>query len=91
MRLFPCDRFPLELPEGHRFPLDKYRQLRLRLEDEARAGAALEFIEPHAATDEELLRVHDRGYVGRVMAGTLSPAEVRRIGFPWSEIGRAHV
>ena len=84
MRLFPCDRFPLELPAGHRFPLDKYRRLRLRLEDEARAGAALEFIEPHAATDEELLRVHDRGYVGRVMAGTLSPAEVRRIGFPWS-------
>lgn len=85
MRLFPSDRYQLLLPDGHRFPVDKYRHLRLRLEAEAAAGAAFEFIEPHAATDEEILRVHERGYVGRVMAGTLSPAEVRRIGFPWSE------
>jgi len=85
MRLFPSDRYRLPLPEGHRFPVEKYRALRKRLEAEAAAGAALEFIEPHAATDEEILRVHDRAYVGRVMAGTLTPAEVRRIGFPWSE------
>lgn len=85
MRLFPSDRYLLPLPEGHRFPVEKYRALRKRLEAEAAAGAALEFIEPHAATDEEILRVHKRAYVGRVMAGTLTPAEVRRIGFPWSE------
>jgi acetoin utilization deacetylase AcuC-like enzyme len=85
MRLFPSDRYQLPLPEGHRFPVEKYRALRKRLEAEAAAGAALEFIEPHAATDEEILRVHKRAYVGRVMAGTLTPAEVRRIGFPWSE------
>jgi len=85
MRVFPSDRYPLPLPAGHRFPVEKYRELRKRLEAEVRAGAALEFVEPHAATDEELLRVHERGYVGRVMAGTLTPAEVRRIGFPWSE------
>ena len=47
-------------------------------------GATVEFIEPHAATDDELLRVHTRDYLGRVMAGTLSRDEVRRIGFPWS-------
>jgi acetoin utilization deacetylase AcuC-like enzyme len=84
MRLFPSDRYPLPLPEGHRFPAAKYRMLRHRLETHAAAGVPLEFIEPHAATDDELLRVHDRGYVGRVFAGTLSAAEVRRIGFPWS-------
>jgi len=84
MRLFPSDRYPLPLPEGHRFPAAKYRMLRHRLETHAAAGAPLEFIEPHAATDDELLRVHERGYVGRVFAGTLSTAEVRRIGFPWS-------
>lgn len=85
MRVFPCDRHPLPLPPGHRFPLSKYRLLRERLEAHAAAGARLEFVEPHAATDEEILRVHDRGYVGRVLAGRLTPAEVRRIGFPWSE------
>jgi acetoin utilization deacetylase AcuC-like enzyme len=84
MRLFPSDRYPLPLPPGHRFPAAKYARLRGRLEMHAAAGAPLEFIEPHAATDEELMRVHDRGYVGRVLAGTLSRDEERRIGFPWS-------
>jgi len=84
MRLFPCDRFPLPLPDGHSFPIDKYALLRRRLEAHAAAGAPFEFIEPHAATPDELLRVHCRDYVGRVMAGTLSREEVRRIGFPWS-------
>jgi len=85
MRLFPSDRYPLPLPEGHRFPVAKYAALRRRLEAHAAAGVALEFIEPHAATDDELLRVHDRAYVGRVLSGTLSAAEIRRIGFPWSD------
>jgi len=84
MRLFPSDRYPLPLPDGHRFPAAKYALLRRRLETLAAEGAPFEFIEPHAATDDELLRVHDRGYVGRVLSGTLGPHEVRRIGFPWS-------
>jgi acetoin utilization deacetylase AcuC-like enzyme len=84
MRLYPCDRYPLPLPDGHSFPIDKYRLLRRRLERHAAAGAPLEFIEPHAATDDELRRVHTPAYLGRVMAGTLSRDEVRRIGFPWS-------
>jgi acetoin utilization deacetylase AcuC-like enzyme len=85
MRLYPCDRYPLPLPAGHRFPLEKYGLLRRRLEVAAADGARLRFIEPHAATPDELLRVHCRDYVGRVMAGRLSAAEVRRIGFPWSQ------
>lgn len=84
MRLFPCDRFRLPLPAGHRFPIDKYALLRRRLAAHAAAGAPLEFIEPHAATDEELLRVHERSYVGRVLSGGLSREEIRRLGFPWS-------
>jgi len=84
MRLFPCDRYPLPLPDGHRFPIDKYALLRHRLAAHAADGVDLEFIEPHAATDDELSRVHDRAYLGRVFSGTLSDAEIRRIGFPWS-------
>lgn len=83
MRLYPSDRYPLPLPEGHRFPAAKYALLRRRLEAHA-AAARLQFVEPHAATDEELLRVHERAYVGRVLSGRLSRDEVRRIGFPWS-------
>jgi len=84
VRLFPSDRYPLPLPPGHRFPAAKYALLRRRLRSHAAAGAPLEFIEPHAATDDELARVHRPGYLGRALSGTLSPQEVRRIGFPWS-------
>lgn len=85
MHLFPCDRFRLPLPVGHRFPIDKYKKLRERLQKYALMGVHFEFIEPHAATDAELLRVHHKDYIGRVMAGTLSKEEIRRIGFPWSQ------
>jgi acetoin utilization deacetylase AcuC-like enzyme len=40
---------------------------------------------PDAASDTEILRAHDAGYLQRVIRGSLAPAEVRRIGFPWSE------
>ncbi len=39
---------------------------------------------PDAATDAELLRVHTARYVRAVTDGTLSRADVPRIGFPWS-------
>ena len=41
--------------------------------------------DPPAATDDELLLAHTAGYVERFNAGRLDPAEVRRIGLPWSE------
>lgn len=39
---------------------------------------------PPAATDEDLVRVHTPEYVAAVTNGSLDPAAVRRIGFPWS-------
>ena len=85
MRLYPCDRYSLPLPEGHRFPVQKYAMLRQRLELDATTGTPFAFIEPHAATDEELRRVHCPQYLGRVFRGTLTRAEIQRIGFPWSQ------
>lgn len=80
MRAYYCDHFVLPLPDGHRFPMEKYRCLRERVEAE---GTALLEV-PDAATDEQLARVHEPAYVARVSTGALSRAEVRRIGFPWS-------
>jgi acetoin utilization deacetylase AcuC-like enzyme len=80
VRAFYSDHFVLPLPEGHRFPMEKYMLLRERV-------AALgedDLLVPHAVTDVELRRVHDVGYVHRVTRGALTRDEVRRIGFPWS-------
>lgn len=83
MKVFYTDQFVLPLPQGHRFPMAKYRMLRERVQAaDLTAGRPL-FV-PHAATDAELLRAHDRGYLQRVATGALTPAEIRRIGFPWT-------
>jgi acetoin utilization deacetylase AcuC-like enzyme len=83
MKIFYSDTFVLPLPEGHRFPMQKYAWLRQRV-----AAAAVEWPAdlniPHAATDEELGRAHDQTYIQRVTSGELTRDEVRRIGFPWS-------
>lgn len=84
VKAFYSDTFVLPLPPTHRFPMAKYRLLRDRvLEEGIIALHDLHAAEP--APLEALLRCHDADYVARVMHGTLSPIEQRRIGFPWSE------
>lgn len=83
MKVFYSDRFVLPLPEGHRFPMAKYRMLRERVEESGICGPG-ELREPRAMTDEELLRVHTTDYIGKLVSGGLSDREARRIGFPWS-------
>ena len=78
MRAFYCDHFVLPLPEGHRFPIEKYGLLRERV------SALVELAVPGGATSAQLAEVHDGAYVRRVLEGTLRPDEVRCIGFPWS-------
>ncbi len=84
MKLFYTDVFVLPLPAGHRFPMEKYSRLRAVL---LASGdfAEGDFCLPHAATDEELARAHDRAYIERVSCGQLSEKELKAIGFPWSE------
>ncbi len=83
MRIFATDHFVLPLPEGHRFPMEKYARLRALVEAELSSRHEIRIPEP--ATDAELLRAHTSDYVVRVIRGRLSREEIRRIGFPWSE------
>ncbi|NMF88219.1 histone deacetylase family protein [Aromatoleum petrolei] len=83
MKLFYADHFVLPLPEGHRFPMEKYSLLRKQL---MRSGGFSpdDFVVPPAAGDSDILRAHDAIYLDGVVHGTLDQAEQRRIGFPWS-------
>jgi acetoin utilization deacetylase AcuC-like enzyme len=83
MKCFYCDDFVLPLPDGHRFPMRKYALLRERLLAE-RVIAPDAMHVPPAATDEQILRCHHADYLTRVVNGTLTDKEIRRIGFPWS-------
>ena len=84
MKVFYSDHFVLPLPEGHRFPMVKYAMLRERVARDGICGPG-ELQTPRVVTDEEILRAHAPAYLKRVVAGTLTKKEVRRIGFPWSE------
>ena len=60
MKIFYTGHYVLPLPAGHRFPMAKYSLLRERVE-EAGLASGQGLREPHAATDEEILRAHDSG------------------------------
>jgi acetoin utilization deacetylase AcuC-like enzyme len=83
MQAFYSDTFVLPLPEGHRFPMAKYRLLREAVLAEGLV-APEDLHLPEPASDAELLRAHDPVYLEKVATGTLEPAAQRRIGFPWS-------
>lgn len=83
MHLFYTDHFELPLPDGHRFPMSKYRLLRQRIVETPLHHDDLLLVPP-AASDAQLCLAHDRAYVERVRDGLLTEAEIRRIGFPWS-------
>lgn len=81
MQAFYSDQFVLPLPDGHRFPMQKYRLLRERLQVELPAVA---LGQAPMASDGELALVHAPTYITAVAEGLLSPAQQREIGFPWS-------
>jgi acetoin utilization deacetylase AcuC-like enzyme len=83
LKVFSADGVRLPLPEGHRFPADKYAQLRQRM------GTSIEFAAvdlrlPDPATDVQLALVHTPEYVQPVQSGRLTEREIRRIGLLWS-------
>jgi acetoin utilization deacetylase AcuC-like enzyme len=83
MRAWSSARFTVPLPAGHRFPIAKYA--RIRDEIVSRGLLPRQAIEePDRADRWALELVHTPPYADAVIAGTLSPAEVRRLGFPWS-------
>ena len=69
------------MPEGHRFPVAKYRLIRELLEASGRFD-----LRPAPLADASQVELaHDPDYVRRFVEGTLPTEMMRRIGFPWSE------
>src|SRR3984885_398217 len=75
-------RYDLNLGD-HVFPARKYRLIHTRLLAERFAEPA-DFIEPQPASDDDVLRVHDRAWVHRLQSGTLSQAEMVKLEIPYS-------
>src|SRR6266849_4820902 len=75
--------YDLNLGE-HVFPSQKYRLIRNQLLEEGFADLE-DFVEPRPASDEEILRVHEPGWVDRLKTGTLSVEELLKLEIPYSK------
>lgn len=89
--VWSSSRYTFDLPEGHRFPVAKYELLRQRVVDEGILPED-QVREPRRATVAQLALVHTAEYLDRFTTGTLTPDELRRLGFPWSPglVERSH-
>ncbi|MGH6627713.1 MAG: histone deacetylase family protein [Burkholderiaceae bacterium] len=81
MQAYYSDHFVLPLPQGHRFPMAKYRLLRDRVAVEL---PQVRMSEAPRASDGELALAHSPAYIGAIADGTVSAQLMREIGFPWS-------
>jgi acetoin utilization deacetylase AcuC-like enzyme len=81
-QIFSTDRYQITLPEGHKFPVLKYGLLRQSIESEG----LFQVKQAEPADAETVTLAHDPDYVKEFAAGTLTPAAIRRIGLPWSQV-----
>src|ERR1700679_1377266 len=77
------DEFYLPFGSAHVFPGMKYRLIRERLL-ETGAAAEGDFAAAEPIAIKDLLRGPQRGYVERLVKGTLSEEEIRQMELPYS-------
>ena len=76
--------YQLPLPEGHRFPMEKYELLPKQLLHEGTCSQA-DFFEPTAIDQRSIEQVHCPDYLQRLLTLQLDRKEMRKIGFPLSQ------
>lgn len=85
MRILPIvyhRDYTADTPDNHRFPMQKFARLAQVLMQDGLAPHG--FHTPDTISREQLLRAHTPAYIDGILDATLSPQEVRRIGFPLS-------
>jgi acetoin utilization deacetylase AcuC-like enzyme len=80
VRFWSHDRHSFPLPDGHRFPLPKYRLLREAVEREGLG----EVLHAGPVPWSQLAAVHAPAYLRSLHDGTLDRRAERALGLPWS-------
>ena len=89
MQLFYNDIYHVDMPPGHRFPMEKYRLVRRRLQWVLGPGQLAAFSESPLASVKDLSTAHCPNYVARYVTGRFTDAENRAVGLPWSPAAAA--
>jgi len=83
-KLFYNDVYTVELPAGHKFPMEKYGAVRRKLQRLLGPGRLATFHESPLASRGDLGLAHCPTYVERYLNGSFTARENRVVGFPWS-------
>lgn len=83
LKIFHSDRFVPRLPEGHRFPIQKYQLIREQLLYEG-SVEEWQLEESFPVTEEDILAVHTEAYWSAMREVRIQPRKMRKIGFPQS-------
>ncbi len=78
------DRYYIDIG-AHVFPTAKYRLIKKRLLTDINIVNRIAFVEPLAASDKDLLRVHTAGYLEKLKHGKLTQAEIMVLELPYSK------
>lgn len=76
--------YSIPFPEGHRFPMSKFRLLADILRQQGILTNKNEY-KPEPLSLTTLMAAHEPDYVQRFIRGELTPQEEKEIGLPWSE------
>ena len=76
--------YQVALPAGHPFPISKFLLLKDRLLAEG-VLSPIDLLEPEPLPRDVLELVHTADYLDKLEASSLSKAEERKLGLPWSE------
>ncbi|GAB3389610.1 histone deacetylase family protein [Azotobacter armeniacus] len=77
------DDYSPPFPDGHRFPMEKFRLLRDHLVASGLISDG-ELRRPEPCPADILTLAHDPAYIERYCSGELSHEELRRLGLPWT-------
>ncbi len=83
MNVYYSDHYVLPLPEGHRFPIEKYRMLRDRLLEQ-KIIAPSDLKESPLVKPDILELAHTPDYIEAMRTGNVEEQTLKRLGFPWS-------
>lgn len=77
------ESYKLDLPKGHRFPMEKYKLLPNELINQG-ISKETDFFSPYPPELNCVTQVHDKDYVLKLKSLKLTKPEIRKIGFPLS-------
>jgi acetoin utilization deacetylase AcuC-like enzyme len=83
-RIYYSPYYYADIGEGHVFPIRKFEFVCDRLLEDGTLVPD-EIFEPEPAAIGDLLLVHTEDYISRLVDGTLTQKEIRKLGLPWSE------